>query len=101
MAIGNPVSVAGLNGVLGDAAVSIRDATFAALKLWSYVDNLGANEAAQVAALEGLGFAAGDAQAFWTAANEAFALYQIYQGIIAQPAAFDYDNALALARGAS
>lgn len=101
MAIGNPVTQAGLNAQLGNAAISIRDATAVADDLWSYVVNLGANEAAQVAGLEALGFSATDAQSFWTAANQLFSLYQIYTGINGQATAFNFDNALALVRGAS
>jgi hypothetical protein len=101
MAIGNTVQQAGLNVALGNAAVSIRDACLVASELWAYIITLGANEAAQVAGLEALGFTATDAQNFWTAANQCFTIQQIYTGAIPQPAAFNFDSALAIARGAS
>lgn len=102
MPIGNAVSMAGLNVQLGDTAVSIRDALFLANKLWSFIVLLGTNQAAQVAALQSTyGFTATDAQNFWTAANQCFAVWQLYTGQITQPATFNYDSALGNARGAA
>lgn len=101
MAVGNQASMGGLNAQLGSCAVGIRDTAEQITQLWSYVAALGADEAAQVTALEGLGFSPADAQAFWTDANYLYALSQLYYGQISQAAAFDYDSGLALARGAS
>ncbi len=101
MAVGNQASMGGLNAALGDVAVSLRDWAVQCTRLWSYVESLGAGETAQVTALEGLGFTAADAQAFWTAANYAWAVAQLYYGQITQGAAFDYDSGLAAVRGAS
>ena len=104
MAIGNAAAatVAGLNVSLGDVAVSARNWAQQATALWSYVQSLGANEAAQVAALAamtGWQNTSTDPQSFWTDANSAFAVAQFYYGQLATPPQFDYDNALAGARG--
>lgn len=99
MAVGRTVDAGGLNVKLADAAVAQRDAAQMAVVLWNYVASLGADEAAQVAALQGLGFSAGDAQAFWTRANNLFAVSQVYHGNITQPSTFNYDSALAQVRG--
>lgn len=103
MAVGNQagVSVGNLNSQLGNAAVSIRDASAQIGKLWSFVSGLGADQAAQTAALAAIGFTAPDAAAFWTDANRLFAVSQLYLGQITQATAFNYDSSLALARGAS
>jgi hypothetical protein len=101
MAVGNTADAGGLNARLGDAAVSIRDATAVAEKVWGYVVSLGGNQAAQVAGLVAAGFSSGDAAAFWTEANYAYAVYQLYHGAIAQASPFDYHGGLAGARGAS
>ncbi len=111
MAVGNQPTFGGLNALLGDCAVSIRDNALQIQKLWGYVAALGANQTAQVAALVGLGFGSAanpvnpgnvsDAQFFWTTANYLFALSQFYYGQLATPAQFNYDSGLALVRGAS
>jgi len=103
MAIGNGanVTMGGLNAQLGNAAISTRDAMLNIIEVWAYVLSLGANEAAQVAGLQAAGFGATDAQAYWTAANEMYALSQIYYGQQNLPTAFNYDSALAGARGPS
>ncbi|SRR5260370_739840 len=99
MAVGNTVSVSGLNAQLGSVAVELRDAAIAAQKLWSYVASLGVDQATQTAALVTLGFLSADAATFWTKANNSFAVSQLYYGLITQAAAFNYDSALASARG--
>lgn len=101
MAVGNQVSTGGLNAVLGDVAVSLRDAALLAQKLWGYVASLGPDQASQTAALVTLGFTAADAAVFWAKSNNAFAVSQLYYGQITQPAAFNYDSALAGVRGGS
>jgi hypothetical protein len=101
MAVGNTADAPGLNRRLGDAAVAIRDATAEAEKLWGYVVSLGADQAAQTAGLVAAGFSSPDAATFWTEANRAFAVYQLYHGNIAQPSPFNYHDSLAGPRGAS
>jgi hypothetical protein len=101
MPVGNPADMGGLNVKLGSCAVSLRDAARQAQNLWGFVASLGADQAAQTAALVTLGFTSGDAATFWTKANNAYAVSQLYYGQITQPSAFNYDSALAGARGAS
>jgi len=106
MAIGFSASLhpGSLNAMLGDTAIALRDAAFRAQKLWSEIASLGADQAAQVAGLQNLaggGFTSGDAQAFWTSANYAYAVSQLYYGQITQGTVFNYDSALASARGGS
>jgi len=103
MAIGNASSAdkGSLNSKLGDAAVSLRDATRLAEELWGYVISLGADQAAQEAALVALGFTQAEAASFWTDANYTWAVFQLYHGQIAQATAFDYHTGLAAARGPS
>jgi hypothetical protein len=106
MAIGNQPNVGGLNTQLADVAVQQETAAASAARLWAYVVSLGANQAAQVAGLEALGFESAanpinpggvsDAQWFWTAANYTYAESQYYYG---QPSGFNYDSALANVRG--
>ena len=100
--MGASVGVVGLNTSLGNSAVAWRNAAAQATALWGYIVSLGANEAAQVAALAamtGWQNASTDPQAFWTAANAEFALAQLYYGQINQATANNYDTALASARG--
>src|ERR1700735_68280 len=105
MPIGNgaTVSITGLNSDLGNAAEAWRASSEIATKLWEFIRSLGANQPAQIAALEAapISMTPADATNYWTAANESFALSQIYTGAITQPAAFNYDSALAAARGPS
>jgi hypothetical protein len=69
------------------------------VKLWNWIATLGADQAAQTAALVTLGFSAGDAAVFWTKANNLFAVAQVYYGLGTQPSAFNFDSALAGVRG--
>lgn len=104
MAVGNSPGVGALNVLLGNVAVGVRDWAEEVDALWSYVVSLGATEADQVAALAamtGWQDSSTDPQAFWTTANYAFAVAQLYYGQITQGSVFDYDSALANARGAS
>ena len=105
MAIGlsASVSVGGLNAMIGNYAIALRDVCADIQQLWSWIETLGASEAAQVAALAALGtwqVQGTDPQAFWTAANNAYAVSQGYYGQITLPSD-DYDTALAVARGGS
>lgn len=104
MAIGYAASqsVAGLNNQLGQVAVQQALGAALAVKLWEYVESLGANETDQVAALaalSGWGDPSADPQAYWAAANYAYAQAQLYYGQITQPSEFNYDTAQAPARG--
>ena len=101
MAVGNPTNSGGLNAQLGDAAVSLRDATALAEKVWGFIATLGPDQASQQAGLVALGFSSGDAAVFWTKANNLWAVYQLYHGQITQPAVFSYHDSLAAVRGAS
>lgn len=105
MAIGLATSVTpgSLNQSFGNYAVALRDVCADIQQLWSWIETLGASEAAQVAALAALGtwqVQGTDPQAFWTAANNAYAVSQGYYGQITLPND-DYDTALAAARGGS
>jgi hypothetical protein len=93
MSVGNPVDAGGLNARLGDAAVSVRAAMEQIQSLWSFVQPTGA------AGLQALGFSAGDATAYFNAANYLQTVAGIYFGTAAQPDAFNFDSALALVRG--
>lgn len=70
-----------------------------AVVLWAFITQLGADQAAQEAGLVAMGFTSDDASAFWTKANNLFAVSQVYYGNITQPSTFDYDDALAAVRG--
>ena len=95
MAIGGTASLteAGLNGQLGNVAVTLRNACQQAVNFFEGVNGLGA------AGLEALGFAAADATAFLAAANYMQTVGAVYYGTAAQTPAFNFDNALAAARG--
>jgi hypothetical protein len=95
MAIGNPADIGGLNARLGDCAVSLRDAAQNILDLWAYVSAVGES------GLEGLGFSPADAASYFQAANYLQTVAGVYFGTSSQPADFNFDNALALVRGAS
>lgn len=99
MPVGNTVTQGNLNDQIGTCAVQMRDACAAAAKLWEYVTTLGSDEASQVSGLVTLGFNAGDAQTFWTKANNLYAVSQVYYGTLTQPSAFNYDSSLAAIRG--
>lgn len=101
MTVGNSADKGGLNVKLGDAAVSIRDATAVAEELWGYIVSLGADGTAQKAALVTLGFTSTEADTYWNQANYTYALYQLYHGAISQGSTFNYHDGLAGARGAS
>jgi hypothetical protein len=106
MAVGFGTNVAPgtLNVALGNAAVGIRDWAESVVALWSYIESLGANEAAQVAALaalSGWSDSETDPQTFWTDANYLYTIAQVYYGNIDQPSVFDFDSAVAGARGGS
>ena len=95
MAIGNEsgLSVGSLNSQLGAVAVAYRNACQQIIDLAAIVNVLGAS------GLETLGFTTTDAPNFVTAANYLQTLAQVYYGTAAQPADFNFDNALAAARG--
>jgi hypothetical protein len=109
VSVGIQATVGGLNSALGNCAVGIRNDSQSIQDLWSYVVSLGANEAAQVAGLEALGFGSSanpvnpggvsDAQWFWTAANYLYSLSQIYYGLANLPTEFNFDGGLAAVRG--
>lgn len=104
MAIGyqSTLTVDKLNQMLGETAVSMRDACQKAVNLWNLVAQMGSDQAAQIAALaamSGWQDATNDPTNFWTKANNEFAVAQVYFGQIAQPANFDYDNSLSGVRG--
>lgn len=104
MSVGNDPDVGGLNVLLGDCAVSLRDATDVIEKLWGYIESLGPDEAGQVSALAALPSwkdPENDPQQFWAKANNLWAIYQLYHGQIAQPGAFNFHDSLAVVRGAS
>jgi hypothetical protein len=95
MAIGFQASLSegGLNQSLGGIAVSMRDACQDALEFFANVNNLG------TAGLEALGFNSTDATNFFNAANYLQTMATVYYGTAAQTPAFNFDSALAAARG--
>jgi len=86
-------TVNGLNASLGQIAVNLRNDCQIALNFFENVNALG------VAGLQGIGFSAADAQAFFNAANYLQTVAQVYFGTAAQTPAFNFDTALAAARG--
>lgn len=100
MAIGyeSTLGVQNLNSMLGTNATGLRNIAADIEKLWSAIDSLGSDEAAQIAALQSLGFSAEDAASYWAAANQLHAVAGVYYGQQAQPSAFDFDDALAAVR---
>jgi hypothetical protein len=95
MSIGNTANLteAGLNGQLGNIAITLRNACQQAASFFEGVNAIGAG------GLEGIGFTTGDATAFLAAANYMQTVAAVYFGTAAQTPAFNFDNALAAARG--
>jgi hypothetical protein len=93
MSIGNPVDAGGLNAKLGDVAVTMRQAMNLAQSLFAYVNKQG------IPGLEALGMSVTDANAFFTAANQAQSIAGVYFGTVTQAALFNFDDALTVARG--
>ena len=99
MAVGfqSSMTVDRLNQQLGQTAVDIRDACHNAVNLWSSITSLGADQAAQIAALAkltGWDDPANDPAAFWTKANNEYAVSQLYYGKINLPQPYNYDDSL-------
>ena len=99
MSVGHQIDAGALNSKLGDCAVSMRDACKEAANLFNYIQSLGADQAAQQAALVTMGMSATDAATFWVKANNMFAVAQVYFGLGTQPGTFNFDSALAGVRG--
>jgi hypothetical protein len=99
MAVGAAISSNQMNNILAAGAVRLRDDCRGIADLWNFIASLGADQAAQQAALVTMGFTAGDAAAYWTKANNMFAVAQVYFGLGTQPSAFNFDSALAGVRG--
>ena len=95
MSIGNTanLNVAGLNGQLGSISITLRNACQQAADFFEGVNALGTS------GLQAIGFTAGDATAFLAAANYMQTVSAVYYGTAAQTPAFNFDNALAAARG--
>jgi len=99
MAVGNPTDISAMNFKLGECATSLRDSCRAIVSLWNFIASLGADQAAQQAALVTMGMSATDAATFWVKANNMFAVAQVYFGLGTQPGTFNFDSALAGVRG--
>jgi hypothetical protein len=99
MSVGAAVSSDQANNILTSNAKAVQADMANVVKLWSWIVKLGADQAAQTAALVTLGFSSGDAAAFWARANNLFAVAQVYYGQGTQASAFNYDDALAGVRG--
>lgn len=99
MPVGAAVSSDQANNILTAVARQAHDDMSDVVKLWNWIAQLGADQAAQQAALVTLGFTSGDAATFWTKANNLFAVAQVYFGLGTQPSAFNFDSALAGVRG--
>lgn len=97
MAIGNSagLSASGLNNSLGSASVYMRNACQQVLEFVAIVNELGTAglEAAPVS------MDSADAAAFVAAADYLQTVAQVYYGTAAQASEFNFDNALAAARG--
>ena len=99
MPVGATTSSDQANNILTSLAGRMQDVMADVVELWNWIATLGADQAAQQAALVTLGFSAADAAAFWTKANNLFAVAQVYYGLGTQPSAFNFDSALAGVRG--
>lgn len=99
MPVGAAISSDQANNILTAHARQMQADMADVVKLWNWIATLGADQAAQTAALVTLGFSAGDAAVFWTKANNLFAVAQVYYGLGTQPSAFNFDSALAGVRG--
>jgi hypothetical protein len=101
MPVGATVSSDQANNILTALAKQAHNDMGDVVKLWNWIATLGADQAAQQAALVAMpnGFTAGDAAVFWTKANNLFAVAQVYFGLGTQPATFNFDSALAGVRG--
>lgn len=86
-----------VNSMLGDAAVTVRDAAARIERIWSYLEKVG------VAGLQAppYSLAEADAQALYDKASQMHTLAALYYGAAAQPDPYDFDDALALVRGGS
>lgn len=95
MAVGlsTNVSVSQLNADLGNVAVELRDSCKRAIEFFQGVNSIG------IAGLEQLGMTVQDANDLFSAANELQTVAQVYFGTAAQAAPFNFDSALAEARG--
>jgi hypothetical protein len=99
MPVGATVSSDQANNILTTLAKRVQADMADVVKLWNWIATLGADQAAQQAALVTLGFSAADAAVYWTKANNLFAVAQVYYGLGTQPSAFNFDSALAGVRG--
>jgi hypothetical protein len=99
MPVGATISSDQANNILTSLAKGMQADMQSVVKLWNWIATLGADQAAQQAALVTLGFSAADAATFWTKANNLFAVAQVYYGLGTQPSAFNFDSALAGVRG--
>ena|SRR6185437_9026112 len=101
MSVGAAVSSDQANNILTSNAKAVQADMQAVVKLWNWIATLGADQAAQQAALVAMpnGFTSADAAVFWTKANNLFAVAQVYYGLGTQPSAFNFDSALAGVRG--
>ena len=99
MPVGSAISSDQANNILTALAKQAHDDMADVVKLWKWIATLGADQAAQTAALAALGFTAPDAATFWTKANNLFAVAQVYYGLGTQGSVFNFDSALAGIRG--
>jgi hypothetical protein len=101
MSVGAAISSDQANNILTSVAKQVHDDMENVVKLWNWIATLGADQAAQQAALVAMpnGFTSADAATFWTKANNLFAVAQVYFGLGTQPSAFNFDSALAGVRG--
>ena len=95
MSIGNTanLTVAGLNGQLGNIAITLRNSCQQSADFFEGINALGTS------GLQGIGFTSGDATAFFNACNYMQTVSAVYYGTAAQTPAFSFDSALAAARG--
>lgn len=89
------VNASYLNAALGQLATGLRNACQAIEPFWALVNSLGTAglEAAPVS------MSVADATAFFSAANYLQTMAAVYYGTAAQSPAFNFDSALAVARG--
>jgi hypothetical protein len=95
MSIGNPVDSGGLNAKIGDAAVSIRQASDLMKEIASYILKIGQSALQQPP----FSYSAADATALVTKAGQYNNLSGVYFGTATQAATFNYDDAFTIDRG--
>jgi hypothetical protein len=88
VAVGNQPNQGNINQSLTQLAQAWRGLAVDTLQQWAYLNKLG------LTGLEGLGFAAGDAQAVLDAVNHMATCAQVYKGTATQATLFNFEDSL-------